>query len=186
MREQENHAHATSRYTYTQEQDYINLLQDVFQVRLHSYTTLTVHLPFEIQHPAIYTNLQNGIQFIEFGESLKKVFQIQLYWENSPELVYGDWALKFGQTDWTHVPGEIDLCLDVGHLMIGCVNDEEARIRIREIVKDRGNQIRHLHIHENDLLHDDHLPIGKIITTQFLEEIISDRTYIFERGEVVP
>ncbi len=186
MRSQENHAHAVSRYREIETIDYLNLFRNAWEVKVHPFLSLNVHLPFEVQHPLVYTHLERGIQFVRFGEGLKKLFDIALYWENSPEQNYGSWDLKFGQTDWTHIPRNIELCLDTGHLMLGSQSIQAARERIEGVFTDRNKQIRHLHIHENDLLHDDHAPIGRVITEDIFRKLISNgRTFIFEKDEIL-
>lgn len=185
LTEQDKHFHGRTRYKPTDSQDFRILFEDMKKVREINGESLNVHLPYEIQHPDTYRNIISGLVFIKYGELLKRVFHIPLYWENAPELQYGTWDLSHGQTDWTFVPGNIDLTLDVGHLMIGENSIEEARSRIEHVLFDRKSQIKHLHIHENDLRHDEHWPIGKIITPVFLSRITSGVTYIFEKGETV-
>ena len=183
IRSQEGHAHAKPRYLETGIEDYLNLVRDFITVQKSGLLTLNTHLPFEIQHPQVYPDLKKGLHFVRYGEGLKQIFGVPLYWENSPEQVYKEWHLKHGQTDWTNIPKDIELTLDTGHAMLGAKNEEDARNRIRALVEQWGGQIKHLHIHENDLIHDEHLPIGRVITPDLLEELIRDRTYIFEKGE---
>lgn len=68
--------------------------------------------------------------------------------------------------------------------MLEAKDDHEARQRIEGILSERGKQIKHLHIHENDLLHDDHLPIGRVITPDLFGKLVEGRTYIFERPDI--
>jgi sugar phosphate isomerase/epimerase len=179
---QDNHAHDDSRYKEIGWPDYAILLKNIIEVRLYSYISLNVHLPFEVQHPSVYPCLKKGLMFIRFGERMKRIFNIRLYWENAPAQNYGTWNLKNGQTQWEHIPETIDLCLDTGHVMLEARSVEEARRNIVKILKKRGKQIKHLHVHENDLLHDTHNPIGKVITKKLLADLTYNRTYIFEKG----
>lgn len=181
IRSQEGHAHAKPRYLETGVQDYINLVQDFLAVQKRGFQTLNVHLPFEVQHPQVYPDLHKGLHFIRYGEGLKELFGIPLYWENSPELVDKEWHLKHGQTEWQHIPNDIRLTLDTGHAMLGARDEDDARNRIRMILDQWGDQISHAHVHENDLIHDDHWEIGRVITPDLLEEIVTGRTYIFEK-----
>ncbi len=185
IRVDDGHAHAKSRYKETEVLDYINLVRDFVKVQRDKHLSLNVHLPFEIQHPQMYPSLEKGLHFIRYGEGLKNIFAIPLYWENSPELVYRTWQLKNGQTDWTHVPKDIDLTLDTGHAMLGASDSEDARNRIRAILAEWGSQIKHIHLHENDLYADEHWPVGNIITNDFIDEIAAGRTFIFEQGEII-
>jgi sugar phosphate isomerase/epimerase len=182
-RVEDGHAHAKSRYAEIGVEDYINLVKDFVSVKDAKLLSLNVHLPFEIQHPDIYPDLSRGLDFIRYGEELKELYHVPLYWENSPEQVFGKWYLRYGQTTWELIPRDIELTLDTGHLMLEAADAVQARRRIEKVLRDRGDQIRHLHIHENDLMHDKHSPISKVITPGFLQKIIMGRTYIFEKGE---
>lgn len=183
--EGEGHAHARSFYTSVEKKHYSTLFRDAWEVRRRKLTSLNVHLPFEVQHPARYPHLSRGLLFIDFGEHLKRIFKIPLYWENAPEQHFGVWDLVGGQTQWDHVPTHIDLTLDTGHLMLGSADIAEARKRMSTIIYDRGKQVKHLHVHENDLVHDWHWPIGRVITQPIFERLIEGRSYIFERDEVI-
>lgn len=183
MKEQEGHYHARTDYCVTNIKQLKTLWEDINYVRKVKGKSLNVHLPFEIQHPDIYPRLEIGILFVRISQGLNRYANIPLYWENSPELNPNVWDLKHGQTVWTYVPRDIHLTLDTGHLILGSKNRDEAREKIRERVTLCGTQIRHLHIHENNLKNDEHKPIGHIITSELFEEITAGRTYIFEKGE---
>ncbi len=183
MRTQENHFHADTRYQETSVHDYINLYKNIVEVRNQGGLDLNVHLPYEIQYPLIYKNYQAGAGLIWVGEQLKELFQVKLVWENSPVLNYGTWDLMHGQTQWGVVPRNIDLCLDTGHLMLGSGSPEEARARIRFMLNARGQQIQHLHVHENDLKSDLHWKPNEVIDRDLLIELTqSGRSYIFEES----
>lgn len=192
MREQDRHFHADSFYQATGSREFYQLAKNIFEFRFtpgkllgkpkEERLSLNVHLPFELQHPKIYVNHGIGLSFIHFGETLRRMVGIQLFWENSPELNVGTWDLKFDQTEWELIPREgMDLCLDTGHLMLGSSSPDEAQRRIQDVLADRGPQIKHLHIHENDLVSDQHLPIGTIITSDLFQEMVQNRSYIFEK-----
>lgn len=191
MREQDGHFHADSFYKATRQQEFYQLAKNIFEFRFtpgkllgrprNERLSLNVHLPYEIQHPDIYVEHRLGESFIRFGETLRHMFGIQLFWENAPELNIGTWDLKFDQTVWESVPHQgLDLCLDTGHLMLGSNSPQEAQQKIRKVLNERESQVKHLHVHENDLVSDLHLPIGNIITTDLFQEIIQNRSYIFE------
>lgn len=187
MRVQDNHAHADTLYKGTCLWSFYLLAANILETKSHKYSSLTVHLPFEIQHPKIYRSIWKGMLFIAVGEFLKKVVNIRLYWENAPEEVVKKWCLKYGQTEWLYVPRDIDLCLDIGHLIIGSNNLQEARKRIKRIIQQREKQIKHLHLHINRLRSDDHIvctkAVKRVIGPKILRCLVKDRTYIFERGE---
>lgn len=182
MRQQNGHYHAHTLYEATSWRHFVYLWWSLFVARALSAKSLTTHLPLEIQHPKIFKKLEWGNNLIGFGEFWKKVFSVRLYWENAPLLIYGSWKLKHGQTNWHFVPMTIDLCLDTGHLIQGSRNILEARKKIGLVLTARGEKIKHLHLHENDLVHDDHWRPKKILSKQLLDRLKSGRTFIYERG----
>lgn len=187
---QEGHAHAFTRYNKLDWIHYAFLLYSVVDCKIHGYKSLTAHLPLELQHPKTFPwKIAQGKAFINFGEKLKKLFKIKLYWENAPLLDSKTFSMVHGQTDWTYIPFAIDLCLDTGHLILGASNKMFARARIRQVLKDRGTQIKHVHIHENDLKHDQHkkpwLNVKAdsndfVIVKVLFDEIVENRSYIIE------
>lgn len=181
MRAQENHFHADTRYAETGMPDFINLYKNIVEVKSAGGLDLNVHLPYEVVYPNIYKNYQRGAGFIWFGEAFKELFKVKLVWENSPVLIPPTWDMLHGQTQWGLVPRSIDLCLDTGHLMLGSESIEEARSRIKFILGQRGNQIKHLHLHENDLVSDLHWKPNEVIDPDLLIELTQGgRTFIFE------
>jgi len=177
-----NHAHAETLYESIHLRHFFALLSSFATARSKGCLTLTAHLPLEIQHPQIFKNKVGAIIFVYFGELLKYLFSIPLYWENSPLLEYGSWKLKYGQLDWNSIPPYIQLCLDTGHLMLGSKNAFEARKRIRAFIRRFDKRIGHLHIHENKFIKDDHFRPNAVINSKLLKSIIKSRTYIFEKG----
>lgn len=181
MKNENGHIHAISYYEKTSIKHFIALLVSVLYTRLRRGKSLTVHFPLEIMYPTVFPDKKMAHAFIWWGEWLKKRLHIPLYWENAPLLSYGSWRLKYGQMDWSIVPSHVDLCLDTGHLMLGSQSVNDARKRIKSIVKQYGKKIKHLHIHENNLISDTHNPPSQIITKQLLKEMCVGRTYIFEK-----
>jgi len=187
MRVQDNHAHGNSGYKAIGLRDFFFLFLNALETRYKNYNSLTVHLPYEIQHPLIYKNSRKGYLFVKWGELIKQLLKINLYWENAPLEVLGKWNLKWGQMDWKCVPKNIDLCLDVGHLILESKNLTEARKRVLGILKSRNSQIKHLHIHVNNLKDDQHLvsrgKILEVLPDGLFNQLIEGRSYIFETGE---
>lgn len=183
MRVEKQHAHAYTSYSLLRWTDYINLVRSVAETRIYNYKSLTVHLPFEIQHPK-FRNIGKATSFISFGESLKRLFRIRLFWENAPWLNVGSWNLKFGNTNWDNVPKNIDICLDTGHLMLGEKNKRTFNRKLKIVIDHFGQQIKHLHLHENNFITDQHLPVpGKVISKKEFKKLIKSRSYIIEKGE---
>lgn len=183
MRVENNHAHAYTSYSLLNLKNYLFLFRSVIECKINNYIDLTVHLPFEIQHTE-FLNIKKAKRYIYFGERLKKIFGVSLYWENAPWLNYGTWDLKYKNTNWEHVPKDIELCLDTGHLMLGCKNKKIFFKKLKKVLKGRGEQIKYLHLHENNFVSDKHFPVpGKIITKKLMDNLIKNRDCIIEKGE---
>lgn len=182
MKNQKGHYHSLTLFTKVSWLHFWYLWLSLVLVKLKKGKSLTAHLPLEIQHPHIFKQFWFAIMLIRWGEVWKKALKVKLYWENSPLLNVGTWNLKFGQTDWNMIPQNIDLCLDTGHLMLGSREVAEARRRINKVLKEMGTKICHLHLHENNLANDQHLPPGKVLDKELLARLTQGRTYIYERG----
>jgi hypothetical protein len=182
MRVEEGHAHARTRYELLNWQDYWLLFLSVVECKFRNYKSLTVHLPFEMQHGEVF-NISKAKTYILFGEVLRKIFRIKLYWENAPWLNYGSWDLKYENTNWVHVPKNINLCLDTGHLMLGVKSKKGFLKKLSWVMENYGGQIKHLHLHENDFESDQHISVpGKVIDKKLFEKLIRGRSYIIEMG----
>ena len=183
MRVEDGHAHARTSYKLLSTRDYFLLLISVVECKYKIHKSLSVHLPFEIQHDQVI-NTAKGIRFINFGELLRKMFRIKLYWENAPWLNYGTWDLKYGNTNWDNVPKNIDLCLDTGHLMLGAKNKNDFLIKLNWVMKNYDEQIKHLHLHDNNFKSDQHIQVpGEVISKKLFKKLIKNRSYIIEKGE---
>lgn len=180
MKKIKNHLHALSFYEEISIKHFLALWISLLYAKVFSCTSVTVHLPLELQHPNKFKKLGEANNFIKFGEFWKKKFNKKLYWENSPLLIYGKWNLKYGQSSWELIPNNIELCLDTGHLMLGSRNINIARKRIYKAIKDRNTQIKHLHIHENDLVHDLHKKPSKVLNKKIINFLKKGRTFIYE------
>lgn len=184
MRVQNNHYHAYTLYEPIRWKHFWYLLRSAIEFKLKKGKTLTVHLPLEIQYDSFdpfHTFWAH--RFLWFGEGLKQTFNIPLYWENASLLVVGRWCLtERGNTDWKRIPKNIELTLDTGHLMLGCQNPKEFRKLLNAIIHQYGDRIKHLHLHENDLVHDNHWHTTNILTHALIEKITHGRTYIWEES----
>ena len=177
---QDGHLHAWCLYKQTSLMHFVYLFASVLVGKITGSKSVTTHLPLEMQHH-IYPRKETGLKLIKFGNFLAALIRVKLYWENAPLLNYGVWDLKHGPTEWDLVPLIIPLCLDTGHLILGSESVREAQDKITALSQDRRDQIKHLHIHENDLIHDSHLSPNNILTKELIGEITKDRTYIFEK-----
>lgn len=176
----DGHLHAWSLFVPISWKHFLYLGGSILVCKLKNGKSLTTHLPLELQHN-VYKNTPSAHRLVRFGNHLAALFKVKLYWENAPLLNYGTWDMKRGQTNWELVPRDIPLCLDVGHLMLGSASATEARTRILSLFNERREQIKHLHIHENDLVHDSHGPIYSIIDKELLKTITAGSTFIFEK-----
>jgi len=181
MKVEDNHAHAITYYEGLGLKSFFAIFTSVIMAKFKGLQSLTVHLPLEVQHPQVFKNKQLGLAYIKFGELLKSIFQLKLYWENAPLLEYDTWKLKYGQLNWDDIPEKISLCLDTGHLILGSKNKSDAQNRILSFNKKFLNRIGHLHIHENNLQTDIHKKPKFIITPHILKLITKNRTYIYEK-----
>ena len=162
---------------------FVSLLTSVVECKLRQCTSLTVHLPFELQHreAAKLFGTTYAYRLLYIGELLKKLFRIKLYWENAPWLNVTTWDLKYGNTIWGSYLYDLEICLDTGHLMLGCSNKKQFEGRLTSVFKLYGKQIRHLHLSENDFNHDQHNHTRRILTKTILDKITKGRTYIWEK-----
>lgn len=175
------HLHADVVYAPLSFKHFWYLLKGILWGKINRCKSVTTHLPLELMHPKKYKNIKWARRLVCFGELLKKMFGIPLYWENAPLLNYGKWNLLHGRMEWELVPNNIELCFDTGHLILGLSSVSEARREIRRVLRDWGRQIKHLHIHENDLLTDQHKKPCLILTEKLLVELKRGRTFIYEK-----
>ncbi len=180
MRVQENHAHADTRYKALSITDFYLLFNNCLETYFKKYKTLNVHLPYELQHPHAFPRKRIGSLYVRFGELLKRIFRITLVWENAPVLIVGVWSLAYGQTNLDTIPRNIDLCLDTGHLMLDSSNPRKT---IETFLNQFGKQVKHIHLHENNLIADQHIPPSKYLTPNFVRTITKNRTWIIEKPE---
>lgn len=177
------HIHAYTEYDLVSWKHYVKLLWSVIDYKLRGGYSLTVHLPYELQHPPFRGQLLNGIKFVNFGEKLKEIFKVRLYWENAPWLNVGTWDLKYPQDyGFIAATSKAEYCLDTGHLILGCRSAKLARAHLLSYIKLFGDQIKHVHLHENDLKHDHHWHSQKILTPELVNIITKGRTFIWEKS----
>lgn len=196
FRIQDGHAHASTLFDIVSWKHYVALLNSFLICLVLRPKSLTTHIPLELQHVEMrfhYTpdGLVKALRFVRFGEYLKRLTGIKLYWENAPLLKVGTWDLKYKNpviTSFDFMPLDAELCLDTGHAMLGYSSKETARAIIYGVLSLYGSMIKHLHIHENDLVHDKHWnprdihPLKRVLTKPILEKLMKDRSYIFEKG----
>src|SRR3989344_5305871 len=167
---EDGHLHAWCLYKPISWIHFAYLFFSILISKITTSKSVTTHLPLELQHH-VYPKVKTATKLVKFGNFLAALVRVKLYWENAPLLNYEAWDLKHGPTEWNLVPLKIPLCLDTGHLILGSESIREAQEKILAISKERQEQIKHLHIHENDLIHDSHLAPNNILTKELIQEI---------------
>lgn len=176
------HPHATTRYAPLESRDFSNALLDLLRARALGARDLNFHIPHECQYAAFRDEaLANA--FMEFVDRTGELLGITTLWENAPILDTTDWSIKT-QTD--AVPEQRRLCLDIGHLALGAESQAAALARIDEFYARHAAQIRHLHLHVNDLVHDQHnnnpAAVLEFLGVERFRRLTAGRTFIYERG----
>jgi hypothetical protein len=162
--------------------DYLKALRDLYLAKDIGAAEVTFHIPDEIQLESCRDE-KRGDQFVDFVRDAGAIFGIRVVWENAPRLTPPDWSLV---EQSTYVPARGDLCLDIGHKMLGAPSKEVALESIDAFMEQYGSRVRHLHLHINDLKCDQHInDPGKVIDFLGLDRfnrLTEHATYIFERG----
>ena len=178
MKIQDGYMHAHYRYSPITLYSYLIAIIDIIIAQLLRPKNITFHFPIEIAFPSQWKKYKRGIRFINIIEQVAGFFHVSILWENISWLHTHDWSLK-EQMQWKKVPPKIKICFDTGHAMLGTKN---PRAKITQILTRYGDRIKHIHLHENDLLHDLHLPPHKHLTKPFVNQIIKNRTWIIEKS----
>jgi len=97
-------------------------------------------------------------------------------------------AIDENQTYYTPVAGIPELREAVakaaGNFLLGSKSKSEFKNRVDKILRRFGEQIKFLHLHENDFKSDKHkTDIGKVIDQKLFMRLTNGREYIFEEGE---
>ena len=174
--------HATTSYNLITDRDYYQAVSDLYQAIKLDANILNFHIPFEIQFQN-YRDFNKGYAYMNYVVKLCNLFGVTAVWENAPILKYGEWSLV-QNTDF--IPKDYQLCLDIGHLMLGSKNQEEALRKIDDFMANYGHSVIHLHLHINNFIKDQHINDPELVknflgTERFLN-LIANRTFIFEKG----
>lgn len=95
--------------------DYLFLIPHLLIARLFLYQTVIYNIPLEIQFPYLYSNLGKGLIFINVVEFFKRIFFLNIYWENSLP-VHLKKNIRDLCTMWDFIPDNIDLSINVSTL----------------------------------------------------------------------
>ena len=167
--------HATYSYERLNFWSFAVAVKEILLARWLGARNLTFHFPVELAFVSCLNETVGG-KYVRWVEWWAMKLGVQVVWENIVWLSEKDWSLK-EKMMWDHIPFGVNLCMDTGHLMIGSV---DPVAEIRSFIKKFGKRIKHLHIHENDLKHDLHLPPGEVLKPMFIEEITRGRTWMYE------
>ena len=168
------YVHASYSFSQLTPKNYIFALRDLLLARLTNPKNITFHFPLEIMFASMI-NIKKGNSYVEWVEAVAKKLGVLVVWENIAFLNEKDWSLK-EQAIWKYIPKNVSLCLDTGHIILG---EKNPKKKILQIVGKYGKRIKHLHLHENDLIHDLHLPPGKILKP-LMKYLTKGRTWIIE------
>jgi len=176
------HPHASTHFGFLSEADRGQAIRDITRAKQIGAAEINFHIPSEIQFVSM-RNEAVGLAFMDFVSDLGRQLEIRVVWENAPLLTPPTWSLV-EQTAF--IPKGYDLCLDTGHLILGASCREEAVDRIDAFIYEHGAFVRHLHIHINDLVSDQHNndPVDVITFLGFerFKSLVEGRSYIFEKG----
>jgi hypothetical protein len=184
--EYDNHGvafpHATTSYQLITDRDYYQAVSDLNQAIKIDANILNFHIPFEIQFHN-YRDFNKGYAYMNYIVKLCDLFGVIAVWENAPILKYGEWSLV-QNTDF--IPKDYQLCLDIGHLMLGSKNQEEALRKIDDFMANYGHSVIHLHLHINNFIKDQHTNdpnlVQEFLGTERFLRLTNNRTFIFEKG----
>jgi hypothetical protein len=178
-----SHYHADGRYRDLKTSDYLTALQEIILFKSQKGSSLNFHIPYEIQFKS-HRNKFKGILFMNYVWLMGKVFGAKIYWENTCILNTLDWSFLEANS---FIPERYDLTLDIGHLMLGSKTKDEAIERIKIFLKKHNKSIKHLHLHINNFVSDEHNNkkenINNFLGSELYSQLIKERSYIFEKGE---
>lgn len=176
------HPHAETHFGPIEEMDYLKALRDLYLAKDTGAAEVTFHIPDEIQL-ASCRNESRGNHFIDFVCEAASTLGLRVVWENAPRLTPPDWSLV---EQSTYVPARGDLCLDIGHKMLGARDKESALKSIDRFMEQHGSRVRHLHLHINDFKCDQHVndpaTVIEFLGLERFKRMTEHATYIFEKG----
>ncbi|OGK66572.1 hypothetical protein A2313_01020 [Candidatus Roizmanbacteria bacterium RIFOXYB2_FULL_41_10] len=176
------HVHASSFFRPLQFRDYWQGFLDIVLAFLFRARTLNFHLPYESQFKSYY-HPKAGWQYINFINFWSRIFGMKTVWENTNILNPKDWSLIENPS---HIPKNLSLCFDLGHFILGSKSKTQALAKVDRFFKEHGRDIKHLHLHVNDLKRDKHYrsqrQVKAFLGQNRFQKLTKNRTYIFEKG----
>jgi hypothetical protein len=176
------HPHAATSYDLLTLKDYTHALRDLLATRHMAAPEINFHIPNEILFES-QRNIKVGERFMNFVDGAAKLIGVKVVWENAVMIDISDWSLI---ENHSLIPENRRLCLDTGHLILGAKDQSEACKRVEDFLTLHGDQIKHLHLHVNDLEHDWHWNqpelVEQYLGSSLLQRLISGRSYLFEGG----
>lgn len=123
------------------------------------------------------------MKFVRYVSFLSKIFHVRVFWENTNILNTTDWSYIENPS---YIPNDTPLCFDLGHFILGEPSKEAALKKIDSFFSTHGSQIKHLHLHINDLKRDlhneDQRQVVAFLGTERFNKLTQRQTYIFENG----
>ena len=176
------HLHATSFFRKLVWFDYARGLAEILIAGQLKAATLNFHLPYESQFQSYYqpAKAKSYFDFINFWALF---FKVKVVWENTNILNPRDWSLVENPK---YHPQNLDLCFDLGHFILGTKTQKQALGKVDSFFRRHGRQIKHLHLHINDLKHDLHwnkpAQVQKFLGIRRFKKLTHNRTFIYEKG----
>ena len=137
-----------------------------------------MNAPYLVIHPVIFPDWENNIQrtkeinyrlFNEYCELAEKT-DIIIAAENMPcrSVPYCDATKMLELIDKINSP-RLGICLDTGHAHMS----QESGVTVADMTRDIGKHLKALHIHDNDLSYDQHLPpfFGNLDWSGFMQAL---------------
>jgi hypothetical protein len=178
------HAHAVTIYSRLTPEAYFNAIGDLIEAATQCSPEINFHIPNEILFES-QRDFVAGEKFMAFVDAVSERIAMPVVWENAVRLKLPEYSLVENQS---HIPRGRNLCLDIGHLALGASSKEEALGRIDRFEQSYGERIKHLHLHVNDLVHDQHLNDPAVVVDYLgqerFERLVRGRSFIFEAGTI--
>lgn len=177
------HPHGSTRQHALEEFDFYSAVYDLLQADELGAADLNLHIPLELQFHDYAGNAARAWSYVDSIQKIAERLDLLVVWENVPFFNTSNWTAELNSQT---IPLGIPLCLDTGHLMLGSANQTEALKRVDAFLETYGHFVKHLHLHINDFVSDQHnnnpLEVIEFFGTARFRTMTANRSYIFEKG----
>jgi sugar phosphate isomerase/epimerase len=138
------------------------IIESIYIAKNINASWLVVHLGFDPRQYHLKGDLEYWIknakslfEKIKYYNLIKNKLEIRLEnnYEDSPNIFLR--LLKVIENEYPEIANKVRICLDVGHLFVYTKHKN-----YKEWIETLANYINEVHIHDNNLITDEHLPIG--------------------------